>query len=88
MPTVHNLLTIFGYRSGHQSGLGESSGQKSTNCLHGFAFRDYVFLFRLGGRRLGRLGEPKCEIGGPGEHGGTKRLGCYHIVFKRPSENP
>ena len=35
------MLTIAGHRFGHQSGLDENSGRKSTTCLHGIASRAY-----------------------------------------------
>ena len=44
MTNIHNILTNIGHRSGHQSGLDESSGRNPTTFLYGVAFRVYFVL--------------------------------------------
>ena len=45
---VRNISTNIGHRSGHQSGLDESSGPKSTIILHGIAFHIYLRFSNTG----------------------------------------
>ena len=48
MANIHNVLTIIGYRFGHQSGLDESSGRNLNIFPHGFALLVYFVFSKIG----------------------------------------
>ena len=47
MPGINNILTTIGHRSGHPSGLDESSRRNSTTFLFGIAFRVYLVFSHI-----------------------------------------
>ena len=48
MPNIHNIFANVGHRFGHQSGLDESSGRKSTTFRLRIAFRVYLMFSKIG----------------------------------------